>query len=55
MEFFEHGLDCLLVLMEGEDGWHATSPVELKYLTWSSERKLLCQTMPSELGPISMD
>ena len=32
MEFYEPGLDFSLVLMEGEDGQHVTSSIELEYL-----------------------
>ena len=35
--------------MQGEDGQHAASPRELKYLTLLSGGKLLCQTLPSVL------
>ena len=48
--FWIMGLLASLDLMEGEDGRHVTSPVELEYPTWSSEGKVSCQTLPSELG-----
>ena len=53
--YFNYGLAVSLVLMEGEDDWHVTSPVELKYLTCLNEGNVLCQTLPSVPGLISTD
>ena len=42
--------------MEGEAGQHATSPVELEHLTWSSEGKLLSnhtQSVGSDLNGLT--
>ena len=50
MEFCEPDLKCSLVLVEGEDGWYVTSPVEQEYLTWSSKGKLFTSNLALSVG-----